>query len=326
MTAYTYSPGEEPRDPDPLTRDIAFNRASFGRNERSSPYDNATIQVGTDALEVRLVQGIEEGAMRLVLAAMEQSSFGLTMEDLDGMALEANAASGDEGSEMFAGGLQGALETQWIVFAVRGVSRACTHQLVRTSRARFHQQSQRIVDMGEAPEFRMPESIWKAPASVFNSWARALKAAHEAYSKAVNADVSYQDARYILPDGTTTFIMCAYSIREFMAMYSYRACPMFQWEITRAVRSMKDALVEAHPWMEPHVKISCERTRGSLDRNALQGELIRHGDLEEREGMNAHHCTFQGWEQVEGQCDKAWARESNRAFRSQVLSVEREGK
>ena len=301
------------RKADPLTKDIAFNRRSFKRNKRQSPYNNGLIQVGTDGLEVRLIQGIEESAMRTVLAVMENSTFGLTGFEVDEAMARAEAGSGDEGSEMFSGGLQGALDTQWIAFAVRGVSRACTHQLVRTSRAKFHQQSQRTVDFGERPEFRMPESVWAGPPAVFDAWLAALEAAHLAYSKAVAADVAYQDARYILPEGTATFITCAYSIREFMDVYSYRACPMFQWEISRVHRLMKEALVAEHPWMAEKVKISCERTKGSLD----------HVPHEQGDLATAHHCTFQGWEQVEGQCEFPWARESNRAFRSASKSVER---
>jgi thymidylate synthase (FAD) len=304
---------------DPLARDVAFNRDSFERNERKSPYDNGTVQVGTNEIKVRLVQPIAEQAAAALLGIMESSTFGLSDEEVADRMDAAASVSPDATSEMFQGGLQGALDTQWIAFAVSGVSRACTHQLVRTSRAKFHQQSQRTVDLGEHPEFRCPESIWEANDDVWRAWVKAVAAAHEAYHLAVKEDVSYQDARYILPEGTTTFIICAYSIREFQAVYSYRACPMFQWEICRVHRMMKDELVAEHPWLEPHIKISCERTHGALD----EGHSVRSTELPPR-GAYDHHCTFQGWEQVEGQCDKPYARESNRAFKSKVHSIKRE--
>jgi hypothetical protein len=36
-----------------------------------------------------------------------------------------------------------------------------------------------------------------------------------------------------------------------------------------------------------------------------------------------HHCTFQGWERIEGQCDKPYARETNRIFRSEKHEIKR---
>ena len=178
MIGYTFSPHDRPGperdrrpgfpepDADPLTRDVAFARRSF-KHDRKSPYDNGKVQVGTDGLAVRLIQGIDEAAAGLVLAAMENSSFGLTDEMLDGMEMEAATRDPGQTSEMFEGGLQGALDTQWVAFAVRGVSRTCTHQLVRSSRAKFHQQSQRVCYAGSRPEFRMPESIWTEGGQVF---------------------------------------------------------------------------------------------------------------------------------------------------------------
>jgi thymidylate synthase ThyX len=115
--------------------------------------------------------------------------------------------------------------------------------------------------------------------------------------------VSYQDARFILPEGTENYIICEYNLREFLAMYDYRACSMFQWEICHVVREMGKRLVEQSPWLvgtgaEP--KISCERT---------------HGDMIADGGALPHKCTFQGWERVEGQCGFPWALEANRTFK-----------
>jgi hypothetical protein len=72
-------------------------------------------------------------------------------------------------------------------------------------------------------------------------------------------------------------------------------------------------LVESHPWLEPYVKISCEKTKGALDTNQVK---IRTS--EEDDPIVAHHCTFQGWEKVEHQCPFPWARESNRSFKPKL--------
>lgn len=322
MSGYRFSRTKKDKSWDELTKDVAFNRRSFGMEDtNTSPYDNAMVQVGTDGLEVRLIQGIDESSMAKVLAACEQATIGLEIADIDEI-----TGRPDETNEMFSGGLQSALETQVLVFAVRGASRTCTHQLVRSRRASFHQQSQRASFMGEYPEVRIPESIWNAPARVFTSWLGAINAAHAAYRTAVEADISYQDARFILPEGTTTFIMCEYSVREFMAVYEYRACSMFSWEIVRVMRMMKDVLVQAHPWIEPYIKITCEKTKGSKDALTYRPyaeqreDTTANGKLQHPDA-HKHTCRFQGWEQIDEQCDFPWARETNREYRSEKKSI-----
>ncbi len=226
--------------------------------------------------------------------------------------------------EMLKGGLQTALETQVIVFAVSGVSRTATHQLVRSRRAAFHQQSQRASYMGDAPEFRMPESVWINKRArmatlhlIMESW--------RTYQVLCEEDISYQDARFTLLEGTTNFIMLEYPIREFLNVFAYRGCSMFQWEIVDVMRKCRDALVEAHPFMEPYVKISCEKTgpaswpvmKPSPDGKSLP-ILAGREDVE-------HHCTFQGWESPEGQCDFPWAKDEARTFKPEFHRISKKG-
>jgi len=294
-----------------LTRDVAFNRKSMNDGHHVSPFDNGEIQVGDDNIRVRLVQGIDEAAFKRTLSKATRATIGVELD-----------ADEDEGDweEMLKGGLQTALETQVIVFEVAGVSRACTHQLVRSRRASFHQQSMRASYYGDRPESRMPESVWRNERARV-AFLQALDAAHQAYQVAVAEDVSYQDARFILPEATCNYILLEYPVREFLNVYAYRACSMFQWEIVRVMRLCREALIEAHPWMEPYVKISCEKTKGALDI-----DRANHKQGEQYDEEYDHHCTFQGWEQVEGQCDFPWARESNRSFRSDRHQIKRKEK
>jgi flavin-dependent thymidylate synthase len=291
---------------DVLTRDVAFNRHSKNDGHHVSPYDNNAVQVGTDHIEAALVQGIDEENFKRVLSAATRATIGIDITGrwepcepqtpgTDGYRVTESGwerwvdplEPEKDWEEMLKGGLQTALESQTIVFAVTGVSRTCTHQLVRSRRAAFHQQSQRASYMGDAPEMRMPESVWRKP-EVRSVWLNAIRHAHLAYRTACEADVSYQDARFILPEGTTNFIMLEYPVREFLNVYAYRACHMFQWEISAVMRECRKVLLEAHPWLEPYVKITCEKT-----------------------GV----CEFQGWENVEGQCTLPMAKEDNRRFK-----------
>lgn len=342
-----------------LLADVAFNKHSVNDGHHVSPSDNGMVQIGTDGIEVVLMQGIDEEQLKKTLTAATRATIGLA--DLHAMpgdwvhcqafcdhikafksaylsnkdaqepdwrcpdGHESHLYKNDAGAgephyqgkvpmpdweEMLKGGLQTALETQVIVFAVKGVSRTCTHQLVRTRKAAFHQQSQRASYMGDAPECRMPESVWRKPRAR-QAWLEVIWHAWEAYRIACEEDVSYQDARFILPEGTTNFIMLEYPIREFLNVFAYRGCSMFQWEIVEVMRKCRDALIEAHPFMEPYVKISCEKTGPAMN---PPGSGIQIAE---------HHCTFQGWESPEGQCDFPWAKDEARTFKPEFHQIGR---
>jgi thymidylate synthase (FAD) len=281
-----------------LLRDVAFNRHSINDGHHVSPYDNDIVQIGDDGITVKLVQGLNP-EFEKVLSKATRATIGIELIGPDD--------DSRDWEEMLRGGLQTALESQVVVFEVSGVSRACTHQIVRTRKAAFHQQSMRASYYGSGPEQRMPESVWAQGDDVRGLWTQAIEACRRAYVAACNADVSYQDARYILPEGTTNYIMMEYPLREFINVYAYRGCSMFQWEIVTVMRMARELLVDRYPFLEPYIKISCEKTHGALD---MDHSIHQHEST-------AHTCTFQGWESVEGQCPFPWARESNRTFRSE---------
>jgi thymidylate synthase (FAD) len=257
---------------------LAAKRMSTDRGRSLSPSANGTILVGQDGLEVALAQDFTDRDLETVGRWAQAASVGAP----DGVRVSADP------QKFLEGGLaRQSLEDIRIAFAVRGASRVLTHQLVRTRAAAFKQQSQRDCFYGEMPEFRMPESVWVNPA-VRSLWISALAVAHSAYNFAVEEDIPYEDARYILPEGTTNFILCEYSLRSFIDMYAYRACVMFQDEYVFVARAMGALLVEAHPYLGKHIKISCEVS---------------------------HKCTYQGPEPVEGYCEFPWAKEDNRVFR-----------
>ncbi len=303
---YTATRDWDDRSEKPLLRDVAFNRHSMNDGHHVSPYNEARILVGDDEIIVKLVQGLNP-EFETVLSKATRATIGIDLDVPD--------TDNRDWEEMLQGGLQTALESQVIVFEVQGVSRACTHQLVRSRKAAFHQQSMRASYYGNQPNVRIPESIWRASNEVRTAYITAIQVAHDAYRLACEADISYQDARYVLPEGTTNYIMLEYSLREFMNVYAYRGCSMFQWEIVSVMRACRELLVGRYPFLEPYIKISCEKTKGSLDWDGIQtvGAVERH----------AHHCTFQGWERVEGQCDFPYARESNRSFKSKLHQIGR---
>ena len=204
--------------------------------------------------------------------------------------------------DAFKGGLNQCLEWVTVAFEISGVSRGLTHELVRTRKASFAQQSMRHTDMGK-PAMRMPESIAFGDPQARTAWQMAIDNARTTYADLLDVDVPYQDARTVLPIATETYIIASYPLGEFLNTYAYRACYMFYPEIVQLFRLMREALVEKSPWLAEHIAVSCEKTRPSV---STTNTAVTY----------EHQCTYQGWEQVEGHCPLTWAKEENRVWKS----------
>ena len=122
------------------------------------------------------------------------------------------------------------LEHASYTFAVDGVSRALTHQLVRHRIASFNQQSQRYVKYTEGLSVVKPETVAANPETerVFDE---AIDAALSAYAKLLDAGVPAEDARYLLPNAAETKIVITMNVRELLHFFGLRCCNRAQWEI-----------------------------------------------------------------------------------------------
>ena len=122
------------------------------------------------------------------------------------------------------------LEHASYTFAVDGVSRALTHQLVRHRLASYNQQSQRYVKFTDGLEVVKPESVTKDPEveAVFD---QAIEAAVSAYQKLLDAGVPAEDARYLLPNAAESKIVITMNVRELLHFFNLRCCNRAQWEI-----------------------------------------------------------------------------------------------
>lgn len=313
---------ETPVDPLVHAAQTAFNNHDKNTGEHVSPFDTGLVQIGVDGIEVRLTQGVDMDSFSQTIMRAKRATIGWPLPKGEGPMSDRILVAEEDWQEMFRGGLQAALESQTVVFEVWGASRVLTHQLVRSRRAGFHQQSQRSTWYGDRPEVRMPETVWRADPAVRRSWFYAYEAAWAAYSDACDAGVPYEDARYILPEGTVNYIQCEYTIREFIAVYNYRGCSMFLREMVAVMRKMRAALLEQCPELEPFIKVSCEAGSGcqacrgtGQTQDDMPGFAGHYGEkCPVCQGTGGRKCTFQGWENVELACERPQAKESNRVF------------
>jgi thymidylate synthase (FAD) len=121
-------------------------------------------------------------------------------------------------------------------FAIDGISRIASHQLVRHRIASFSQQSQRYVKMNET-EIVTPESIACNPEAL-KLFQGQVERCHELYLKLINIGIPAEDARFILPHGWKTKLVLTMNARELHHFFTLRTCRRAQWEIQELARKM----------------------------------------------------------------------------------------
>lgn len=139
------------------------------------------------------------------------------------------------------------LEHASYTFAIDGVSRAMTHQLVRHRLASYNQQSQRYVTFADEPEFVVPDTVEAAGAG--EAFKQAVDDAFKAYRALVDAGVPAEDARYLLPNACETKIVVTMNIRELMHFFSLRCCNRAQWEIRAVACRMLELVRPTAPFI-----------------------------------------------------------------------------
>jgi thymidylate synthase (FAD) len=138
-----------------------------------------------------------------------------------------------------------ALEHAHFVFGVEGISRACSHQLVRHRIASYSQQSQRYVRMREVRAVVPPE-IEERP-GLAARFREKLEELWGFYTQMVDEGVPAEDARYILPNACETKIVVSMNARELRHFFSLRLCRRAQWEIRALGLAMLGAVSPIAP-------------------------------------------------------------------------------
>jgi flavin-dependent thymidylate synthase len=141
-------------------------------------------------------------------------------------------------------------------FRISGVSRAFTHQFVRTRTGSYAQESQRTVDV-RGSEFVVPESIVGNEEALL-AWETADEAIRDAYSKMVDLGIPVGDARGILPTNVSTSIVAKFNLRTLSDMAKTRLCTRTQGEYQEVFKQMKKAVVEVHEWADDLLVVGCE--------------------------------------------------------------------
>lgn len=145
-------------------------------------------------------------------------------------------------------------------FAVEGVSRSLTHQLVRHRIASFSQQSQRYVKLDQF-EYIIPPAIARN-LEAKEIYIRAMEEDQKHYDDLVKILVeenlksmgknqaekkAIEDARYVFPNACETKIVFTMNARSLMNFFRLRTCNRAQWEIRNLAIEMLRQVKEVYP-------------------------------------------------------------------------------
>ena len=140
------------------------------------------------------------------------------------------------------------LEHASYTFAIDGVSRALTHQLVRHRVASFNQQSQRYVKFTNGLSTIKPESVAEND-EASRLFDEAVDTAKDAYAKLVELGIPAEDARYLLPNAAETKIVVTMNVRELLHFFELRCCNRAQWEIRELAHEMLELARPTAPFV-----------------------------------------------------------------------------
>ncbi len=149
------------------------------------------------------------------------------------------------------------LEHAAFTFAVDGISRACSHQLVRHRVASYSQQSQRYVRSDE--DCVCPESIADGAAGVLAAYETHMEDCAQVYRWMLLEGIPPEDARFVLPNAAATKIVITMNARELHHFFALRCCNRAQWEIRAMANQMLEQCKAAEPVLFENCGPGCLR-------------------------------------------------------------------
>lgn len=154
---------------------------------------------------------------------------------------------------LYRNGHHSVFEHIYFTFKIEGISRACSHQLVRHRHCSFTQRSQRYCSE-DGFKTVTPYSISNNDKS-YGDYMEELWDIGRIYRFLQDDDIPNEDARYILPNACETELYLSCNLRELIHICNERLCKKAQWEIRDLVKKMV-ALVnpELHFMLVPKCK------------------------------------------------------------------------
>lgn len=158
--------------------------------------------------------------------------------------------------KVLASGHHSTIEHCKYVYSISGVSRACTHQLVRHRHMSFSQKSQRYVTEQEQFEYIVPPTV-KDP-ELLAEYKDFMGKVYDFYAKMISRGIPAEDARFVLPNAASSSLVVSLNLREMIHLANLRLCSNAQHEIRNLVKKMCNLAIEKDFWLKEYLAPKCE--------------------------------------------------------------------
>jgi thymidylate synthase (FAD) len=135
------------------------------------------------------------------------------------------------------------LRFAYATFNIKGISRSCSHQIVRVAHAGILQESQRYVNMSQA-KFIDPPSLLLVPEDLQAAWKENQTNSIRIYKDCVANGMKKEDARYIIPTGCETQLNMCLNFHGWKDFLRARTSKASQWEVREVATTIRNILNE----------------------------------------------------------------------------------
>ena len=151
-------------------------------------------------------------------------------------------------------------------FLINGVTRAFTHQFVRTRTGSYAQQTMRVLDVDGWDYGVGPTVSEGLKREVYSD---AMTLIDCTYRRLIEDGAKIEDARGILPTNILTNIVAKFDLRTMADTARKRASTRTQGEYRDVMDAMKAEVLRVHPWASLFFERSFDRAAGELEQSII---------------------------------------------------------
>jgi flavin-dependent thymidylate synthase len=153
-------------------------------------------------------------------------------------------------------------------FLINGVTRAFTHQFVRTRTGSYAQQTMRVLDVG-GWDYMTGPTVAEDEQRQFK-YDHAMKVVGTIYDQLIEQGAKIEDARGILPTNILTNIAAKFDLRTFSDTQRKRASSRTQGEYRDVMDAMRAEVLRVHPWATMFLERTFDKAALDLEEQILK--------------------------------------------------------
>jgi flavin-dependent thymidylate synthase len=153
-------------------------------------------------------------------------------------------------------------------FLINGVTRAFTHQFVRTRTGSYAQQTMRVLDVDGWDHLVGPSIACSRDRE--SRYREAMGIVADEYNWQVKNGAKIEDARGILPTNILTNICAKFNLRTLSDTMRKRASSRTQGEYRDVMNAMRAEVLRVHPWAEMFLERTFDKAAAELEEYVVE--------------------------------------------------------